>query len=148
MEHLSLSINPEKSQIIGCIFPILPNHVSNLFSQNQPVFVKFTKFYLNFCSKIIFYVSGKKILVCEAKVKKIRKMNQNQVWSSYGTRLFLGKKEYDKYATISPIGKSYRKIKTITVFELRKPKKFFNDIHYFSDNAFGKTSYKNNGFKN
>lgn len=113
---------------VGCIFPILRHHVSNLFGKDQPVFVKFTRFKPENCSLIIFYVSGDKLLIGEANVENVERLDPNIVWSRYNDRLFLNQTEYNEYTKISPIGKTKRKIKEITVFELKDPRRYETSI--------------------
>lgn len=123
-------MNPQTNYAkkIGVIFPILPRHFSKLLRKDYPVFIKFTNFNLKNCSKIIFYLSRKGTFVGEAEVKNIQKLDPKHVWSKLENRLFLEKSEFFDYVTISPIGKSARKTKKLTVFELKKIKQYRNPI--------------------
>ena len=119
-------MSPERkwTKIIGAIFPVLREHVSNLFGRDRGVFVKFTKLNLKSDSTIVFYVSGEKLLIGEAKVRHIEKLNPNAAWSRYKDRVFLDEEEYDKYVRVSPISKEERKMNEITVFELENVRKY------------------------
>jgi len=105
---------------VGAIFPILPEHVSRLFEEKRDVFVKFTKF-TNFRSGsvIVFYVSREKFLIGEGEIKYFERLDPEIAWSVYGDRIFLDKKDYGRYARISPVEKVNRKKKEITIFILR-----------------------------
>lgn len=122
-----MSQEPERSKTIGAIFPVLPEHVSKLFD-NRRVFVKFTKLKIETGSTIIFYVSGKKLLVGEAKVGRTQRLNPDFVWSRYGKMLFLDEEAYKDYVTISPISKERRRMRKVTVYELRDVKKYTKPI--------------------
>lgn len=120
--------NSEKTNKIGYIFPILHKHISRVFDQEHPVFLKFTKLKTENCSKIVFYVSGKKLLIGDAQVENIERLDPNVVWSRYKDRLFLNEEEYIKYTKISPISKTKRKMKTLTIYELKNPRRYKNPI--------------------
>ena len=111
-------------KIIGVIFPVLREHVSNLFGRNRDVFVKFTRLNLDNVSRIVFYVSGEKLLIGEAKVGQIARLNPDVAWSRYKDRVFLNKEEYYEYVRISPISKEERKMSEVTVFELENMRKY------------------------
>lgn len=113
-----------RTKIIGAIFPVSSEHVSNLFRYNRDVFVKFTKLNLNSGSTIVFYVSGEKLFIGEAKVHRIEKLNPDIAWDRYKGRVFLDKEEYDEYAKISPISKEKRKMSEIIVFLLENIRKY------------------------
>jgi len=113
-----------KTKIVGAIFPILEEHVNNLFETGRNVFVKFTKLELIEGALIVFYVSRRKLLIGEARVAQIERLNPDVAWSRYNKRIFLDKKRYDEYVAISPIGKEKRKMREITVFELQTTRKY------------------------
>lgn len=113
-----------QTRIVGAIFPILREHVSNLFGHNRDVFVKFTKLNLKSDCTIVFYVSHEKLLVGEAKVGRIERLSPNVAWSRYKDRVFLDKEEYDKYVRVSPVSKEERKLGEVTIFELENVKKY------------------------
>ena len=114
-----------EKEIVGAIFPVLPEHVTNLFDRGRDVFVKFTKLTnLTTRSTIVFYVSREKVLVGEGKVKVIEEMNPKVAWSRYRGRIFLDKEEFDSYIEISPISGEERKMRKLTVFVLNKVKKY------------------------
>lgn len=115
---------PRRIRVIGAIFPVSREHVSNLFSSNRDVFVKFTKLNLESGSIIVFYVSGEKLLIGEAKVDHIERLSPGVAWDRYEGRVFLDKKEYDEYAETSPISKEKRKMSEITVFLLKNMRKY------------------------
>ena len=122
-----MSQEPERSKTIGAIFPVLPEHVSELFDKRD-VFVKFTKLKIEKGSTIVFYVSGEKLLAGEAKVGHTERLNPDFVWSRYGDRLFLDEKSYKDYVTISPISKERRKMRKVTVYELENVEKYAEPI--------------------
>ena len=122
-----LSWGRMKNEIVGAIFPILPEHVQKLFDRNRDVFVKFNRLTkMRSGSMIVFYVSREKLLVGEGKIENIEKLNPEVVWSRYKDRIFLGKEEYDSYIKISPISGEKRKMRELTVFTLNKVKKYRN----------------------
>ena len=119
-----LSRERRRIKIIGAIFPVLREHVSNLFGRDRGVFVKFTKLNLEIGSTIVFYVSREKLLVGEAKVDHIERLNPEVAWSRYKDRVFLDEEEYDEYVRVSPISKEERKMSEVTVFELENVRKY------------------------
>ena len=74
---------------VGAIFPIRPKHLLNIFERNRDVFVKFTKMKLEKGMALIFYVSEKKILIGQAKIKKVEKLYPDVAWELYNDRIFL-----------------------------------------------------------
>ena len=88
------------------------------------MFVKFTRLNLDNVSIIVFYVSGEKLLIGEAKVGRIERLNPDVAWSRYKDRVFLDEEEYDEYVRISPISKEERKMSEVTVFELENMRKY------------------------
>jgi len=88
------------------------------------VFVKFTRLNLDSGSTIVFYVSGEKLLVGEAKVGQIERLNPGVAWSRYKDRVFLDKEKYDEYVRISPVSKEERKMSEVTVFELENIRRY------------------------
>ena len=112
------------SSKVGAIFPVLEEHVLNLFKSDRNVFVKFTKMTLSKGMALIFYVSGKKVLIGQAKIENVEKLDTDVAWSLYKNRIFLKKEEYDKYVGISPISGKERKMKQITVFTFSNMKKY------------------------
>jgi len=117
--------------VIGAIFPILRKHASELLDKNRTVFVKFTKLNLKIGSTIVFYIPGEKLLVGEAKAGNIKKMDPVSVWRRYKNKLFLEKEEYDDYVKFSPVSREERKMKEITVFELKKVRTYEDVVRAF-----------------
>jgi len=113
-----------RTEIVGAIFPVRRKHISSLFSRDRDIFLKFTKLSLERGSTIVFYVSGEKLLIGEAKVGDVKNLSPSAAWSHYGDRLFLDKEEYDKYVRISPTSMEERKMGEVTVFELKNMKKY------------------------
>lgn len=109
---------------VGAIFPILPDHTPKLFEEGQNVFVKFTKLQLEKGMIIAFYVSGRKNIVGQGTITNIERMPPEEIWTKYGNRIFLKKKEYDSYVHISPITGEERKSKNITAFVLKDLRKY------------------------
>jgi len=120
-----LSRGWQEKEIVGAIFPVLPEHVPNLLDPGRDVFVKFTKLTnLRTGSTIVFYVSGEKVLIGEGRVKVVEKLNSEVAWSRYRDRIFLDKEDFDSYIEISPISGEERKMRKLTVFVLNKVKKY------------------------
>ena len=119
-----MSRERRRVKIIGVIFPVLREHVCNLFSRDRDVFVKFTKWNLESGSTIVFYVSREKLLIGEAKVGNVERLNPDVAWSRYKDRIFLDEGEYDKYVRVSPISKEERKMSEVTIFELENMRKY------------------------
>lgn len=120
-----MSWDQRKNEVVGAIFPVLPEHVPKLFDRSQAVFVKFTKLTnLRTGSAIVFYVSREKVLVGEGKIKAIEKLDPEVAWSRYGGRIFLDKVEFNSYAEISPISGEERKMRKLAVFVLNKITKY------------------------
>ena len=120
-----LSRSWREKEIVGAIFPVLPEHVPNLFDRGRDVFVKFTKLTnLTTGSTIVFYVSREKLLVGEGKVNVIEKLNPELAWSLYGDRIFLNKEEFDSYIEVSPITREERRMRKLDVYVLNNVKKY------------------------
>ena len=116
---------------LGAIFPILPENVERLFDQKQTVFVKYTKFKeLERGSKIVFYVSKEKKLIGEGTVERVEKANPKTAWAHYGRRIFLNETEYNQYVSKSPVDGRNRKTVEITLFILKKLKKYRNPVQW------------------
>lgn len=114
-----------EKEIVGAIFPVLPEHVPNLFDRGRDIFVKFTKLTnLTIGSTIVFYVSREKVLVGEGRVKVVERLNPEVAWSRYGERIFLDKEEFDSYIEISPISGEERRMRKLDVFVLGSVKKY------------------------
>lgn len=112
-----------KGKRIGVVYPILPQHVDRMFDEKKDVFVKFSKHrHLAEGSVIVFRVSGRKEFAGEGVIKKVEKLEPNEAWNRYGDRIFLTKKDYDKYVSRSPLGE--RKSRTIAVYVLRQLRKY------------------------
>ena len=113
-----------RRRIIGAIFPVLRRQVSNLFGSNRDVFVKFTRLNLETGAIIVFYVSGEKLLIGEAKVSHVERLNPDVAWSRYNRRVFLDEEEWDGYVEFSPISKKERKMSEVTVLELKNSRRY------------------------
>ena len=125
-----------KKEIIGVIFPILPRHVAPLFEERKDVFVKFTKFMrLETGSKIVFQVSGEKMLVGEGVITNVEKLDPEIAWVRYGERIFLGKEEYDNYVKRSPISDEKRKMVEVTAFTISDLKRYKEPIKSVYNNV-------------
>jgi len=112
---------------IGVVFPIMREHVDRIFGEQKNVFVKFSHFKnLTEGSKIVFHVSGEKVLVGEGVIKTVQKLDPKDAWARYHNRIFLSNDEYNDYITKSPVGE--RKSKTITVLVLHKLRRFKKPI--------------------
>jgi len=88
------------------------------------VFVKFTRLNLKSGFTIVFYVSGEKLLIGEAKIDHIERLAPEVAWAHYKGRVFLDEEEYDKYVRVSPISKEQRKMGLVTIFELENVRKY------------------------
>jgi hypothetical protein len=118
----------QQKSVIGAIFPILRKHVPALFSSCKGAFAKFTSFTLEPDSILVFYVSREKLLIGQARIRRVEKLEPRLAWTRYNKKLFLDKEEYDDYAIICPVGKDRRRMSRITVFELVKAKKYQKPI--------------------
>jgi len=119
-----------KSEVIA-MFPISNAHVDRIFKLKRNVFVKYTHFSrLNTGSKIVFYVSGKKKLVGEGIIERIEKIDPEIAWARHKQQIFLNEDEYYRYALESPIGGKNRKESKITVFILKKVKKYKTAVEW------------------
>lgn len=115
----------------GAIFPISSEHVARLLDEGKDVFVKFTKLKrLENDSKIIFYVSGEKLLAGEGTIVNVESLDPKTAWMRYGERIFLRNEEYDNYVRRSPISGAERKMEKITVFALRDLRRYKKPIKY------------------
>jgi len=116
-------------EILGFVFPIRLSHAKSIFEEGKEVFVKFggrlNK--LQAGAKVIFHVSGEKLLIGEATIKSIERTTPDEAWKKYGTRLFLTRAELLEYARKSPLGEERRK-KDLTVYVLTKVKKYKKPI--------------------
>jgi len=67
---------------IGYVFPIRPLHSRAIFERRKDVFVKFGGRLkkLQKGKKVIFHVSGEKLLIGEAIIKSIERMTPEEVW--------------------------------------------------------------------
>lgn len=119
-----MSRESRRVKIVGAIFPILRKHISNLFSHDRVVFVKFTKMNLESGFTIVFYVSREKSLIGEAKVRHTERLSPDVAWSRYKNSLFLEEQEYNEYVRISPINKEKRKMSEVTVLELKNSRRY------------------------
>lgn len=112
---------------IGVVFPMLPQHVHRVFDEKKDVFVKFSNLKkLIEGSKIVFYVSKKKVFVGEGVIENVKKLEPKEAWTRYRDRIFLTKEEYDNYVTRSPLGK--REPKPIMVYVLRELRRYKKPI--------------------
>jgi len=118
----------QSAQIAGAIFPILRKHILNLFGQDRNVFAKFTRLNLENEATIVFYVSGEGLLIGEAKVNHIERLDPDAAWFRYKDRIFLDEEEFNTYARISPVSKDKRIMTEITVFELENVRKYKRSI--------------------
>ncbi|MCJ7634290.1 DUF365 domain-containing protein [Candidatus Bathyarchaeota archaeon] len=111
-------------KIVGAVFPILPEHVSNLFDKKRSVYVKFTWMDLAPGSTIVFYASRLKILIGEAKVFATKKLDPQVALSLYAEKLYIDEKDYEQYSRVSSISQTARKMTEITIFELNSLKRY------------------------
>jgi hypothetical protein len=118
-----MSLINTTGKTIGAIFPVQQEHALRLFDHGD-VFVKFTNLHLHNKFTIIFYVCGQKVMIGEARIKKIQKLDPTVAWSYYGDRIFLNEEEYVEYVSFSPVNKQKRKMKEITVLELENLRKY------------------------
>ena len=116
-------------EIVGFVFPIRSQHANSIFEKGKDVFFKFGGRLkrLQAGAKVIFHVSGEKLLIGEAIIKSIERMTPEEVWKKYGTRLFLTRAELLEYSRESPLGEERRK-KELTVYVLTKVKKYKKPI--------------------
>lgn len=112
-------------RIVGAIFPISKPHVIRFLKGKKTIFVKFTRFkQLKKGSKIIFYVSGEKLLIGEGTIENIEVLDTKTAWRHHNQEIFLTKEEYESYVTMSPTTSENRKASYITLFTLENLKEF------------------------
>jgi len=121
----SLSTKKENTDaIVGAIFPISKFHANRFLKDKKTVFVKFTRFrQLKKGSKIIFYVSGQKLLIGEGTIENIELLDTETAWSRYNQQIFLTEEEYENYVGTSPVTCENRKATYITLFTLKNLKR-------------------------
>ena len=112
-------------KIAGFVFPIRREHADSIFENGKEVFVKFGGELkkLQVGMKAIFHVSVEKLLIGEATIKNIERMNPEDVWEKYSTKLFLTRAELLEYTRESPLGEERRK-RELSVYVLAKVKKY------------------------
>jgi len=94
-------------KVKGIVFPVPHKFIAPIFSGKKDVFIKLRvgRFkLLKAKQKIIFYDSGIHKLVGQAKILSIHIDKPNIIWEMYGNRIFLEKKDFEKYIKISPLG--------------------------------------------
>lgn len=93
----------DSSQILGIVFPLLPQHAERLLNQGKTIFVKFFSkeripVRLQSGSRLFLYESkGNKEIVGEARIVRIDTLPASEVMSVHGSRLFLTKSEFEDY---------------------------------------------------
>lgn len=110
-----------QNEIIGIIFPILPNHVERFFADGKTVFVKFVSrapTRLQTGHRLFFYKSrNDRELVGEALISGIETKPPKDILSDFHDRLFLTRKEMEQYV-------GNRQSKEMLVLILSKVKKY------------------------
>mgnify|MGYP001077015786 CR=1 FL=1 len=113
----------DQKDIIGIIFPVLPEHLHRFFERKKRVFVKFVAREdahrsLQSGSKLFFYESrSNKEIVGEARIVDITSGMVEEVLAIYGEDLFLTRIELEEYA-------GDRKAKRMLVLVLGDVKKY------------------------
>jgi len=115
--------------IAGYIFPISLSHANSIFEKKKNVFGKFGKRLkkLSPKAKALFYVSGTKSIIGEARIKSVETMTPEKAWEKYGVYFFLTKEELNQYSKRSPIG-NLRKTRELSIYVLERIKKYNNPI--------------------
>ncbi|WGM90149.1 MAG: DUF365 domain-containing protein [Candidatus Bathyarchaeum tardum] len=117
------------SEISGFVFPIKLKHAESIFIKGKKIFVKYDNklVKLNKGMRAIFYLSGEKTIIGEAKILKIERMTVEEVYENYGQNLFLTQEELFNYAKKSPIGRE-RKTQNLSVYHLANIQKYQTPI--------------------
>ncbi|MGD0549270.1 MAG: DUF365 domain-containing protein [Candidatus Bathyarchaeia archaeon] len=93
----------DSSQILGIIFPLLPQHAERFLNQGKTVFVKFfgkerIPVRLQSGSRLFLYESrGNEEIVGEARIVRIDMLPVSEIVAVYGNRLFLTQSEFEDY---------------------------------------------------
>jgi len=107
--------------VLGIIFPVLPEHLRRFFEGKKRVFVKFVgnvPLWLQSGSKLFFYESrSDKEVVGEARIVEIGAGTVEEVLAEYGEDLFPTRIELEEYA-------GDRKAKRMLVLVLGDVKKY------------------------
>ena len=91
--------------IRGAVFPVPHRFVDRLFSKKKDVFVKIGYFrFLRSGQRLVFYDSGIRKLIGEARIREISYHEPETIWKMYGNRIFLEKDEFNAYIMTSPLG--------------------------------------------
>jgi hypothetical protein len=110
-------------QVVGIIFPLLPQHAKRFLDDGKTIFVKFfgkerIPLRLQPESKMFLYESkGNKEIVGEAKIVRVESVPASNVISAYGDNLFLDESEFADYVGI-------RRDKTMLVLVLVDAKRY------------------------
>lgn len=117
--------------VLGAIFPISSENAVPIFDGGRRVFVKYTKFgKLSKDSKLVFYVSKEKRLIGEGTIERVEKANSKIAWVQYGHQMFINEPEFSQYASKSPVDGRSRKMEEITVFILKKARRYKNPVQW------------------
>ncbi|MGD0330091.1 MAG: DUF365 domain-containing protein [Nitrososphaeria archaeon] len=120
-----------KEEVVGVVFPILPQQVHRIMDGQKTVFVKkihFTprdlkKYRLKKGMKLFLYVSGSgKTLAGEAEIANIEFLSYKEILAKYKESLVLSEKEFYDYYTTSQTQLSYKK--PLLVLSLTKVQKY------------------------
>jgi hypothetical protein len=112
-------------KIVGAVFPVPHEGVKRLLSGKSDVFAKFGKFrHLAEGQRMLFYDSSVHGIVGEATIEQVIHTDPLDVRERFMERLFLTRKEFDNYVTMSPLGPRKVKNKIMTVCILKNPKEY------------------------
>jgi hypothetical protein len=98
-----MQVDEGSDEIIGIVFPLLPQHTMRLLEEGKKVFVKYfgrdnAPTRLKSGHRLFLYESkGTRRIVGEAKIREIRRGTAAEIWSTFGNDLFLNKQEFDAY---------------------------------------------------
>ena len=94
-----------RKSIRGAVFPVPHQFVDRLFLNEKDVFVKWGRFrFLDGGQRLVFYDSGMRKLIGEARIQEVAYDDPMKIWKMYGNRIFLEKNEFEAYVTTSPFG--------------------------------------------
>lgn len=112
------------TDVVGIIFPFLPEHVKRFMDEQKTVYVKFFGKQKSLPkrimkgSKLFFYEShGRQEIVGEAEIAEVATEDESNVLLHYGERLFLTPKEYESYV-------GSRKGRALVAITVRNPRRY------------------------
>jgi hypothetical protein len=92
-----------QNEVLGIIFPLLPEHIRKFFDEEKTVFVKFigrnNRLNVRSGYRLFMYQSRtNKEVVAEAKISEVSSGTVDEVLRKFGDKLFLSESELRQYA--------------------------------------------------